>query len=118
MLPTNNISTNYEARGRRGGGVEGWHFHRSYLRQKCAAWIEIGGGLFDFLGGVGRLGQSKNYFHRWEKSRSGALFTIYRGQFSVFALSAAGIFQSLTPLTPPRKILKSNDSPHKHTNFN
>ena len=76
------------------------------------------GGLFDFLGGVGRFGQSKNYFHRWEKSRSGALFTIYRGQFSVFALSAAGIFQSLTPLTPPRKILKSNDSPHKHTNFN
>ena len=96
MLPTNNISTNYEARGRRGGGgggLEGWHFHRSSLRQKCAAWIEIrGGGLFDFLGGVGRFGQSKNYFHRWEKSRSGALFTIYRGQFSVFALSAAGFF--------------------------
>ena len=67
------------------------------------------GRLFDFLGGVGRFGQSKNYSHRWEKSRSGALFTIYRGQFSVFALSAAGIFQSLTPLTPPRKILKSND---------
>ena len=92
-----------------GGGAGRMALPPVLLAPKMRGLDRDRGGLFDFLGGIGRFGQSKNYFHRWEKSRSGALFTTYREQFSVFALSAAGIFQSLTPLTHSRKILKSND---------
>ena len=95
MFSTNNISTNYEARSWGGGGGRAGRMALLTvllaLKKRCLD--KDRGGLFDIPGGgVGRFGQSKNYLHRWEKPRSSALFITYRGQFSVFVLSAAGIF--------------------------
>ena len=58
---TNNILTNYDVCewGREDDG--GWHFHRSYLRQNSAAWIEKGG-PFDFLGGLEDLVKARTVF--------------------------------------------------------
>ena len=39
----------------------GWHFHRSYLRQNSAAWIEWGAPV-DFLGGLEELVKARTIF--------------------------------------------------------
>ena len=101
---TNNILTNYDACewGREDDG--GMALPSVLLAPKQRGLDRVGRSIW-LSWRVGRFGQSKNYFRSLEKSRSIPLFINYRGQFN-FCLSIECcriFFQSLTPLTPPRK---------------